>query len=77
MISYLIQLVMAGPVRAIHASLATNTKAVDARHEAGHDEKRKNPRGVLKRRCAIGKTPLRLAPLCNLHLARHNPVPPE
>jgi hypothetical protein len=35
---FLIQLVMAGLVPAIHVLLATKTKDVDARHKAGHDE---------------------------------------
>jgi hypothetical protein len=38
MVRYLIQLVMAGLVPAIHVSFATSKKDVDARHEAGHDE---------------------------------------
>jgi hypothetical protein len=35
---FLIQLVMAGLVPAIQVLPATNTKDVDARHKAGHDE---------------------------------------
>jgi hypothetical protein len=35
---FLIQLVMAGLVPAIHVLLATKKKDVDTRHEAGHDD---------------------------------------
>jgi hypothetical protein len=37
MVCFLIQLVMAGLVPAIHV-LSAETKDVDARHKAGHDE---------------------------------------
>jgi len=41
----------------------------------GHDGECEFPRGVLKRRCAIGKTPLSAARLCKHVLACHNAAP--
>jgi hypothetical protein len=68
---------MAGLVPAIHVLSAAKAKDVDARHKAGHDEDYCHPRGLLKRHCADGKTPLLAARLCKARLACQNEAPPE
>ena len=62
--------------RGLDPAIQLFSKTMDARVEPGHDEQG-NPRGVLKRHCADGKTPLRAARLCNRPLTCQNAGPPE
>jgi hypothetical protein len=60
-------------IAGLDPAIQLSSKTMDARVQPGMT----SARGVLVRRCGIGKTPLRAARLCKPRFACHNADQPE